>query len=429
MRLRLAHIDTMSVQARLPNPNFLLEPRLSRLLSVLDGRGEETRVIGGAVRNAMLGRAAGDVDLATTAVPEVVIARVEADGMRAVPTGLAHGTITVVVDGHPFEVTTLREDVETDGRRARVVFGRDFAHDARRRDFTVNALSANARGDVFDYVAGLVDLANGRIRFIGTARARIREDYLRVLRFFRFHADYGRGALDPEGLAAVITERDGLDQLSRERIRAELLKLLVAERAPEVVEVMSDAGLFASLRAGIARKARFARLTGIEAASGLAADPLLRLAALAVQTVEDAQRLRERLRLSNDEYERLADAAALLARMHGVDHPPEPRQLREILFRHGRQTASDALMLAQTEAGVAAADPHWMSARRFVADTPTPVLPFSGADVMARGVASGRLVGDILKRLQARWIRAGFPKDPPTLTKLLDEAMSKETRD
>jgi poly(A) polymerase len=418
----------MTAQAQLPDLNFLREPRLSRLLAVLDGRGEETRLIGGAVRNAMLGFAAGDVDLATTAVPEEVIARVEAAGMRAVPTGLAHGTITVVVDGHPFEVTTLREDVETDGRRARVVFGRDFAHDARRRDFTVNALSANARGEVFDYVTGLVDLAQGRIRFIGAARARIREDYLRVLRFFRFHAAYGRGALDEEGLAAVIAERAGLEQLSRERIRAELLKLLVSRRAPEVIEMMSDAGVFGCLRVGIALKARFARLTLVEAASGMAADPLLRLAAVAVQTVEDAQRLRERLRLSNDEYERLANAAAVLARLHGLDKPPEPRGLREMLFRYGRGIAADALILAQAEAGVAEGDARWLSARRFIADTPAPRLPFSGADVMARGVASGRVVGDVLKRLQALWIRAGFPKDPLALAKLLDEAIAKETR-
>jgi poly(A) polymerase len=427
-RPELAPTIAMSAQAQLPDPNFLHEPRLSRLLGVLDGRGEETRVIGGAVRNAMLGFAAGDVDLATTALPQVVIARVEADGMRAVPTGLAHGTITVVVDGHPFEVTTLREDVETDGRRARVVFGRDFAHDARRRDFTVNALSANAQGEVFDYVAGLDDLSQGRIRFIGTARARIREDYLRVLRFFRFHAAYGRGGLDEEGFAAVIAERAGLEQLSRERIRAEVLKLLVARRAPEVVAIMSDAGLFASLRAGIAHKARFARLALIEAASAMPADPLLRLGAVAVQTVEDAQRLRERLRLSNEEYERLANAATVLAGLHGSDHPPEPRQLREMLFRHGRGITTDALMLAQAEASVAADDAQWLSARRFVADTPTPTLPFSGADVVARGVPSGRLVGDILKRLQALWIRAGFPKDPATLVKLLDDAITKETR-
>jgi poly(A) polymerase len=418
----------MSAQAQLPDLNFLHEPRLSRLLGVLDGRGEETRVIGGAVRNAMLGFAAGDVDLATTALPEVVIARVEADGMRAVPTGLAHGTITVVVDGHPFEVTTLREDVETDGRRARVVFGRDFADDARRRDFTVNALSANAQGEVFDYVAGLDDLRRGRIRFIGAARARIREDYLRVLRFFRFHAAYGQGGLDQEGFAAAIAERAGLEQLSRERIRAELLKLLVARRAPEVVTIMSDAGLFESLRTGIAHKARFSRLALIEAASAMAADPLLRLSALAVQTVEDAQRLRERLRLSNEEYERLANAAAVLARLHAMDRPPEPRQLREMLFRHGRRITTDALMLAQAEARVAAEDAQWLSARRFVADTPTPTLPFSGADVVARGVPSGRLVGNILKRLQALWIRAGFPKDPSALSKLLDEAITAETR-
>jgi poly(A) polymerase len=418
----------MIVQARLADAGFLHEPRLARLLTVLDGDGEETRVIGGAVRNALLGLAAGDVDLATTAVPEVVVARVEADGMRAVPTGLTHGTVTVIVASRPFEVTTLREDVETDGRRARVVFGRDFAHDARRRDFTVNALSASADGRVFDYVGGLADLAAGRIRFIGTARERIQEDYLRVLRFFRFHAAYGRGPLDAEGFAAAIAERAGLEYLSRERIRAELLKLLVARRAAAVVEAMAGAGLLGVLRAGIAQPQRFARVAAIEQAGASAPDAVLRLAALGVQIAEDAERLRRGLRLSNEEYERLAGAASALVALHGRDNAPPARELREMLFRRGRQAAADALILAQAEAGVAVDADDWRAARRFVADTPLPRLPFSGAEVMAKGVANGRLVGEILKRLQGLWIRAGFPKDGPTLAKLLDEAVAQQQK-
>ncbi len=210
----------------------LARPRLTTVLAALDAPGEETRLVGGAVRDALLGRPVADIDLATTLLPEAVVARANAAGLKPVPTGIAHGTVTVVAEGEPFEVTTLREDIETDGRHAVVRFGRDFGHDAARRDFTVNALSVTPDAYVHDTVGGLADLAAARVRFIGEARQRIREDYLRVLRFFRFHARYGAGDPDPEGLAASIEARDGLALLSRERVRGELLKLLVAPGAP-----------------------------------------------------------------------------------------------------------------------------------------------------------------------------------------------------
>ena len=188
---------------------FLAQPALSRLLSALDGGGEETRVVGGAVRNLLLGEPASDIDLATTALPQETMRRGKAAGFKAVPTGIEHGTVTLVADGTSFEVTTLRRDVETDGRRAKVVFGRDFVADALRRDFTINALGLGRDGTVHDYCGGLDDLAQRRVRFIGDATARIREDYLRILRFFRFHARYGVGAPDAEGLSACIAGRKG----------------------------------------------------------------------------------------------------------------------------------------------------------------------------------------------------------------------------
>jgi len=206
----------------------LAEPRLRRLLTALDGNGEETRVVGGAVRNALFGRRVKDVDLATTALPEETARRAREEGFKVVPTGIEHGTLTVIVGGEPFEVTTLREDVETDGRHAVVRFGRDFAADALRRDFTINALSVRADGEIRDYTGGLADIAAGRVRFIGSARGRIREDYLRILRFFRFFAEYAQGPIDADGLHAAIHERAGLERLSRERIRTEFLRLLAA---------------------------------------------------------------------------------------------------------------------------------------------------------------------------------------------------------
>jgi len=216
----------------LSGASWLTTGGLPRLLSVLDCDGEEARVVGGAVRNALLDMPIAEIDVATTAVPDEVVKRVTTAGFKPVPTGIEHGTVTVVIDKHPFEVTTLRKDVETYGRHAKVEFGRDWKADAERRDFTINALSVARDGTVYDYVDGLDDLAQRRVRFIGDPAKRIAEDYLRILRFFRFHAAYGTSDHpDIAGLTACIAGRDGLDQLSRERVRMELLKLVVAPHA------------------------------------------------------------------------------------------------------------------------------------------------------------------------------------------------------
>jgi poly(A) polymerase len=395
--------------------------RLLDILDVLNGGGEETRIIGGAVRNALLGLPTGDVDLATTALPETIIARARAAGFKPVPTGIEHGTVTVVVRGRPFEVTTLRQDIATDGRHAIVRFGRDFDEDARRRDFTVNALSVSADRALHDPVAGLVDLRSGRIRFIGDPRERIREDYLRILRFFRFHAAYGEGPLDRAGRDAAIAEREGLAVLSAERIRAEILKFVRAGRAGEVAQEISDAGFFERIFGGIAYPFLFARLTEI---AKTADDPVLRLGALAVVVREDADRLRGRLRLSNAEHKRLVEMADASAAWRNRDTVPDERDLRAQLFLAGRTAASDALTLAHAASGAAPDDVAWVAAAEFLADTPEPRLPVTGDDVMASGRVRGKLVGAALKSLQARWIRAGFPREPATVARLLDEVLS-----
>src|SRR5262245_52481543 len=243
---------------RLGDAAWLTRGPLPRLLGVLDCDGEEARVVGGAVRNALLGETPSEVDIATTATPDVVTRRAEAAGFKPVPTGIEHGTVTVVVEGRPFEVTTLRQDVETYGRKAKVAFGRDWKADAERRDFTINALSVGADGAVHDYVGGLADLAQRRIAFIGDPAKRIAEDYLRILRFFRFHAAYGQGAPDAAGLEACIRERGGLAQLSRERVRMELIKLFVAPRAAATLAMMGDAGLLGRVLGGVPLIASFA---------------------------------------------------------------------------------------------------------------------------------------------------------------------------
>jgi poly(A) polymerase len=406
---------------------MLKEPRLARLLAVLNVKAIETRVIGGAVRNALLGLPVHEYDLATNAEPPEVIRRAEAAGLKCVPTGIDHGTVTIVVDGQPFEVTSLREDVDTDGRHAIVRFGRDFADDAHRRDFTINALSLSIDGKLHDYTDGRDDLAARRVRFIGDPDKRITEDYLRALRFFRFHAAFGNGALDAPAFAAIIRNRAGLTTLSKERVRAELMKLMAAPRAADVTREICNAGLLGPLLAGITIPARLARLSAIEAVAQNQPDAVLRLAALALLIPDDANRLRDQLRLSNDECGRLARGGVALVQLHGLHHPPKPGDLRAFLFTHGRRAALDAILLAHAESGAAPDDAKWLSARAFLTDTPEPRLPFSGADLLAKGLPSGRIVGQTLKDLQARWIRAGFPKDPVTLARLLDEAASKKS--
>lgn len=412
------------VDGRIAGRCVLDDKRVATMLQVFDGRGEETRVVGGAVRNTCLGLAVSEVDFATTATPDIVMRRADEAHLRHIPTGIEHGTITILVDAMPFELTTLREDVETDGRRARVVFGRSFEHDALRRDFTMNALSLGADRRVHDYTGGLADIAARRVRFIGAARQRIREDYLRILRYFRFHASYGAGAMDREAFHAIIQEREGLAILSRERIRAELMKLIGSQRAADVIAEVSQTGLLQPILAGIVHPARLARAIDIERAAMTDADAELRFIALMICVAEDAERLRDRLRLSNAEAERAIRAAQVAASLHGIRTAPDERVLCKCLFAFGRQAASDGLRLAHAEAPAAPDDMAWLAAMRFLQETPEPRLPFRGADLIARGVPAGQAVGQRLKRLQASWIRAGFPRDPVILAGLLEEAVS-----
>ncbi len=391
---------------RLADATLLGEPRLREALDLLNGAGEETRLVGGAVRNALLDLPPGDIDLATTAVPGTVMARAAKARLRTIPTGLSHGTVTLMVGGRAFEVTTLREDVATDGRHAVVRFGRDFEADARRRDFTFNALSADPGGKLYDSVGGVADLGAGRVRFIGDARTRIREDYLRILRFFRFHAHYGLGPLDAEGLRATMAERDGLDRLSRERVRTEMVKLLGAARPVEALGAMRSTEILERVLGGPGQVERLARLTAVESGPP---DPVVRLAALAAPSAMDADRLRAALRLSNAEHARLLKALSAEAAFPRVDAPPADRELRAALFAHGRAAAADGLLLRAADAGAAPA-PAWRDSAGRLERMVEPVLPWSGADLASRGL-KGPAVGAALAALRRAWADAGFPED------------------
>jgi poly(A) polymerase len=401
--------------------DLLKDRALCRVLTLLDCDGEEARLVGGALRNALLDRPVLECDIATTATPETIMARAAAAGLRAIGTGLAHGTVTLLIEGRTFEATTLREDIETDGRHAKVRFSRDFAGDARRRDFTMNALSMSRDGTLYDYVGGLADLAARRLRFIGDPAARIREDYLRILRFFRFAADYADGPLDAAALQAAMAERDGLSRLSKERVRNEILKLLDARRAGEVTRIFCETGLLGPLLCSAPNPARLQNL--LDDGGEDPPDRLLRLAALCINIPEDAQRLRDCLRLSNQEHQRLEQAALAFMPLHGLSMPPPAQTLLRLLFRHGRQAASDAMALAQAETARETA-PRWREAILFLRAAQEPKLPFSGADLMARGVTNGRAIGAALKDIQRRWVEAGFPQDPRRLTELLEAAVT-----
>jgi poly(A) polymerase len=409
----------------LGHAEWLREGALARLLVILDCDGEEARVVGGAVRNALLGEPIGDIDVATTALPDEIVRRAQAQGFKTVPTGIDHGTVTVVIHGRPFEVTTLREDVETFGRKARVSFGRDWKKDAERRDFTINALSVTRDGAVHDYTGGLADLDKRRIRFIGDPAARIAEDYLRILRFFRFHAYYGEGLPDQAGLAACIAARAGLATLSRERVRMELLKLLLGRHAVPVLAVMSECGLLISVLGGVAQLASFSNLTKIEHATGIHPDAVRRLGALAVLVSDDAQRLLEKLRLSNAEYERLASMGE-----HWRELTPEPsgKSARALLYRLGPERFTDRLLIAWSHSSAGITDKSWHALLELPQHWMIPMFPLKAADFMTRGLEKGPALGAALAAAQEAWIAADFPADEKALAAIMDRAIDAAKR-
>jgi tRNA nucleotidyltransferase/poly(A) polymerase len=400
---------------------WLSSGSLPRLFAALDKAGEETRVVGGAVRNALLNAPVDEIDLATTMLPEEVAKRAKDAGFHPVPTGIEHGTVTVVIDGKPFEVTTLREDVETDGRHAKVKFGRDWQRDAERRDFTMNALSLTRDGAVVDLVGGLKDLREKRVRFIGEAETRIREDYLRVLRFFRFHAGYGEGPMDRAGLSACIRARDGLATLSRERIRAELLKLLMAKHAVPALAAMSEAGLLVVLLGGVPFLASYSNLVKAEAAAKLPKDPIRHLAALGVFVTEDADRLRERLRLANAEHERLGSIGD---RWWRIAPEAGEQAAKTLLYQVGPDRFRDRVLVALARSQAKDNDKAWLNLLSLPERWTPPEFPLAAKDFIERGIAKGPALGAALARAESAWIAAGFPQDKLKLNSIADEAAS-----
>ncbi|MCK8778439.1 CCA tRNA nucleotidyltransferase [Rhizobium sp. NTR19] len=402
------------------------DPALQKILALLNADGGEARVAGGAVRNALMGVPVADVDVATTLLPEVVVERTNAAGLKAVPTGIEHGTVTLVVDGRGFEVTTLRRDIETDGRHAKVAFGTDWQVDAERRDLTINALYADQSGEVVDLVNGLPDIENRTIRFIGDASQRIAEDYLRILRFFRFFAYYGSGRPDADGLRASARAKDKLKTLSAERVWAETRKLLAAPDPSRALLWMRQVGVLTEILPETEKWGIDAihALAATEQALGWAPDHILRLAAIVPPQAERLEALAKRLRLSN------ADAARLQAWANAPVVPDEVTDVgfNRLLYRHGNEGLSTRLRLALASARAdAEGDPVAMrkSARLSVLldrakGYQKPVFPLSGADVVAAGVPAGKRVGEILKMLEDFWVERNFTLNRTELSARLD---------
>jgi poly(A) polymerase len=380
------------------------------------GGADCARFVGGCVRNALIGRPVADIDIATTLTPDRVTAALKAAGLKAVPTGVEFGTVTAVSGGRPFEITTLRRDVETDGRHAVVAYTGDWAQDAARRDFRLNALYADAEGRLFDPTGeGEADARAGRIVFVGDPETRIREDALRILRFFRFQAWYGKGEPDPEGLAACERMKASLTGLSAERIAKELLQLLTADDPRPAVRLMAATGILSLVVPQAHGTARFERLVEIES-DLFQCDPLLRLASLLPDDPAAGRATAERLRLSNAQSERLV--AALGAEPRLVSWL-SPREARRAVYRLGVNTFCDRLMLAWAGSDRNAAAMQWRALLPMAQSWPRPTFPLTGAEVMAAGVPEGPMVGEVLREIEAWWIDQDFIDDKLSIVERL----------
>ena len=384
--------------------------------AVLDALGPDSRFVGGAVRNTLLGREVSDIDIATPLLPDVVAKRLTAAGLGAVPTGVEHGTITAIASGTPFEVTTLRRDVATDGRRAVVAYTTDWKEDAARRDFTMNALYATADGEVIDLVGGVADLNAGRVHFVGDATTRIREDYLRILRLFRFHAWYGKGEIDAEALRAAAVEKAGLAQLSGERVQKELLRLLEAENPAPVLRTMAAAGILSVLLPGALSITRLEHLAAIDAEAFFTPDPLLRLAALLPNDVSVADAVAAKLKLSNTQALRLADIAGAKEKIVSY---LSVKEVRKLLYRIDTGPFKDRVFLKWADDAKNSNAVQWRMLLAVADAWERPRFPLSGREVMLAGVPEGPLVGKILAEVEDWWVDADFTEDEFSLAERL----------
>ncbi len=378
-----------------------------------DARPGCARYVGGCVRNALLGEPVADIDIATQLAPDEVARVMQAAGVAVHPTGIEHGTLTVVADHQPYEVTTLRRDVETDGRRATVAFTEDWMEDAQRRDFRINALYADREGNVLDPTGGgLDDLAARRIVFVGDPEMRIREDYLRILRFFRFCAWYGRTAPDAAGLAACAALKAGLDGISVERIWMETRKLFAAPDPMSAVEAMESSGVLAQIYPEARGLDLLRKLVALEKAQGRAPDAMLRFLSLFWKDAAAVRAVANRLKLSNDERDRLNWPAGHVA---PLSPDMTPHAARVAVYEAGAQVVIDRARLSWAATG----DPAWADVIDLAERWERPAMPLAGGDLLARGYTSGPALGQALRKAETAWIASDFTLTADDLLRLI----------
>ena len=396
---------------RLAQKPWMTAPETVAVMDALEAAGGAgcARFVGGCVRNALIGREVFDIDIATTLMPQETTAALEAAGLKAVPTGIDHGTVTAVAGGKPFEITTLRRDVETDGRHAVVAFTDDWAADARRRDFTMNALYGDREGAILDPTGqGVTDAKAGRVVFVGDAEARLGEDYLRILRFFRFLAWYGRAGPDLAAVSACAKVKDKVTTLAAERISKELLKLFAADDPRPATALMIETGVLEMILPEPIHLARFDALVEIEADQLFETDAVLRLAALLPDDQLTATRLAETLRLSNAERDRMV---AALAPTPELKSWMSPREIRRAVYASGAAAFRDRAKLAWASSGRTSAAMQWRGMIALAEGWVRPTFPLRGEDVIAAGTPKGPMVGRVLAEVEAWWIDHDFIDD------------------
>ncbi len=394
--------------ASITHAAWLKAPETQKLIAALEAaRAGGSRFVGGCVRNTLMGAEVDDIDIATQLTPPEIMAVANKAGFAAHPTGIEHGTVTVVVDHKPFEVTTLRRDVSTDGRRATVAFTESWAEDAERRDFRMNALYADAQGQIHDPTGGGLDDARaGRVIFIGDARTRIKEDYLRILRFFRFNAWYAKTPIDPQGLDACADLAAGLDTLSVERIWKETKKLLAAPDPRAAWEGMTAIEVRARALPELSNEPRLDTLCTLEADLMLPVDAMTRVAA-ALTDQEAARALARRLKLSNEERDRLV---AALGDDVKITSYMSLREMRRAIYKLGNEAFRDRVMLAWAASGGDKAQ-QWRALVAHGQMWKPPRLPLTGDEIMAAGVPAGPKVGLVMREVEDWWVDADFPDD------------------
>jgi poly(A) polymerase len=399
------NIDTIGVAP------WMAWPQTQAVITALEARGlsDCARFVGGCVRNTVMGKPIDDIDIATVLTPDEVIEALAAAGLRSIPTGVDHGTVTALSGGRPYEITTLRRDVSTDGRRAVVAFTQDWDQDAQRRDFRFNTLYADIHGRIYDSTGeGINDAREGRVVFVSDPETRIREDYLRILRFFRFHAWYGRGEADQDALAACEALKGGIESLAAERIQKEVLKLLAADDPRQALRLMAATGVLSSILPAVKSLARLDGLITIETEQLFENDPELRLAALIPEDPKIAAQVAEDLRLSNAQKERLVRAVGPSPRLVSW---MSPRETRRVVYELGLKTFSDRVKLAWAASERSAATPQWRGLLALGESWTPPAFPLTGDEVLKAGVPKGPMVGQVMREVELWWIDQDFIED------------------